>query len=65
MTYLYPDLPKSARLNLSQVARVLEIDRCTVRSNSKKFHIHPRMNVKTKRTIYTGEQVNMLWRAML
>lgn len=60
-----PTLSKTARMNLSDTARYLECDRDTVRRNAMKNGIYPRVNIKTNRTIFTGEQVLKLWRAML
>lgn len=64
MRITVPDIPDSARLSLSEAARVLECTRATVRVNSERFKIHPRVNEKTRKTIYSGAQVKKLWYSM-
>lgn len=64
MTTSIPTVNDDDRLCLSEAARILGVTRVTVRVNSERFKIHPRVNEKTRKTIYSGAQVKKLWYSM-
>lgn len=64
MTTTIPTVNDDDRLCLSEAARILGVTRVTVRANYRRYDIYPHVNLRTRRTIFTGKQVKQLWYVM-
>jgi len=65
MTNVIPTCPDSARYNTSEAARLLQIDRGTLRSYAGRWGISPSVSRANGRAIWTGRQIKMIWRIVL
>lgn len=58
-----PTCSDTARFGVVAAARVLGIDRGTFRRYAAKLRLMPSVARTSGRSVYTGRQVKMMWRA--